>query len=145
MNGLRIVTGQGTIPLTPCSRCQADGCPWDYIADKPICPDCQERIAMGESAPIAERLDKSHACAICGITGTVRYLTYPLHLSEPLEIDLCGEHLQGLLYRRLDRLAYLHLTGQLEDVGVNSQQIFLLHNAFYDEYGLPLQPVADTW
>ena len=47
MTGMRIVAGKGVVPKTPCIRCQADGCPWDRIADKPICPDCQERLAMG--------------------------------------------------------------------------------------------------
>jgi hypothetical protein len=145
MTGLRIVAGQGVVPTTPCSRCQADGCPWDRIADKPICPDCQERLALGEGPPLAEKLDKSHCCAVCDEPGTVRYLTYPLHLKEPLEIDLCGHHLQALLYRRLDRPAFQHLVERLEHVGVKTQQIFLLHSAFYDPAGRPLQPVVETW
>ena len=145
MTGLRIVAGIEVVPTTPCIRCQADGCPWDRIADKPMCPDCQERLAMGEGPPLIEKPDRGHSCAICAQTGTLRYLTYPLHLKEPLEIDLCGEHLQALLYRRLDRTAFQHLVERLEDVGVQTQQIFLLHNAFYDPAGRPLQPVIEAW
>ncbi len=145
MTGLRIVAGKDVVAMTPCSRCQADGCPWDHIADKSICPDCQEKLALGEGPPLVEKLDKGHCCVICGHTGTIRYLTYPLHLKEPLEIDLCGTHLQALLYRRLDRLAFQHLVERLENVGVTTQQIFLLHNAFYDPAGRPLQPVVDSW
>ena len=100
---------------------------------------------MGEGPPLIEKPDRGHSCAICAQTGTLRYLTYPLHLKEPLEIDLCGEHLQALLYRRLDRTAFQHLVERLEDVGVQTQQIFLLHNAFYDPAGRPLQPVIEAW
>jgi hypothetical protein len=145
MTGLRIVAGHGAESMTPCVRCQAEGCPWDRIADKPICPDCQEKLALGEGPPLAEKLDKSLCCAICNEAGAVRYLTYPLHLKEPLEIDLCGHHLQALLYRRLDRSAFQHLVERLEHVGVTTQQIFLLHNAFYDPAGRPLQPVVEGW
>ena len=145
MTGLRIVAGAGAVPKAPCSRCQADGCPWDRIADKPICPDCQEKLALGEGPPLVEKPDPQHCCAICGQGGTVRYLTYPLHLKEPLEIDLCASHLQALLYRRLDRSAFQVLVERLESLSVTTQQVFLLHNAFYDPAGRPLQPIADTW
>ena len=136
MTGLRIVAGHDVIPHTPCVRCQADGCPWDRIADKPICPDCQEKLALGEGPPLVEKLDRDQVCAICTEPGTVRYLTYPLNLKEPLEIDLCGHHLQALLYRRLDRTAFQHLVELLDDLGVTTQQVFLLHNAFYDAAGM---------
>src|SRR5690348_2293983 len=91
MTGLRIVAGTGEVPIIPCIRCQADGCPWDRIADKPICPDCQEKLALGEGPPLVEKPDGANCCAICGQAGTVRYLTYPLHLKEPLEIELCAD------------------------------------------------------
>jgi hypothetical protein len=145
MTGLRIVAGQSVVALAPCIRCQSDGCPWDRIGDKPICPDCQERLALGEGPPLAEKLDRSHSCAICGEAGTVPYLTYPLHLKEPLEIDLCGHHLEALLYRRLDRPSFQHLVEMLDNVGVTIQQVFLLHSAFYDTAGRPLQPVVESW
>jgi hypothetical protein len=145
MTGLRILAGYSIEATMPCVRCQADGCPWDRIADKPICPDCQERLAVGEGPPLAEKLDRSHVCAICGEAGTVQYLTYPLHLKEPLAIDLCGHHLQALLDRRLDRKSFQHLVERLDELGVTTQQVFLLHNAFYDPAGRPLQPVVESW
>jgi hypothetical protein len=145
MAGLRIVAGMEVMPTTPCNRCQADGCPWDRIGDKPICPDCQEKVAQGEEPALVEKVDFTHSCAICEHTGTVRYLTYPLHLKEPLEIHLCGEHLKALLYRRLDRSAFQHLVERLDSLGLTTQQIFLLHNAFYDAVGRQLQPVTETW
>ena len=145
MTGLRIVAGAEALPTHPCSRCQADGCPWDRIADKPICPDCQEKLALGEGPPLLEKPDPQNCCAICERPGTVRYLTYPLHLQQPLEIELCASHLQALLYRRLDRSAFQLLVERLESLSVTTQQVFLLHNAFYDPGGRPLQPIVETW
>jgi hypothetical protein len=145
MTGLRIVAGTGEVPMIPCIRCQADGCPWDRIADKAICPDCQEKLALGEGPPLVEKPDGANCCAICDQPGTVRYLTYPLHSKAPLEIELCADHLQALLYRRLDRLAFQRLVERLESLSVTTQQVFLLHNAFYDAGGRPLQPIVEAW
>jgi len=145
MTGLRIVAGTEAVPTTPCIRCQADGCPWDRIADKAICPDCQEKVALGDAAPLVEKPDARNCCAICGQAGTVRYLTYPLHLKQPLEIELCAGHLQALLYRRLDHSAFQLLVERLESLSVTTQPVFLLHNAFYDPSGRPLQPIVETW
>jgi hypothetical protein len=142
MEGLRWVKGGGQAAEAPCSRCQAAGCPWDRIAGKPICPDCQEQLALGEGAPLVEKAEK-RPCAVCQQVGTLCYLTYPLHASEPVELDLCAQHFHALLRRRLDRYAFLQLCRQLQGLGVASQQVFLLHEAFYDNHGRPLQPVPD--
>jgi hypothetical protein len=142
MEGLRLVSAAGHSPLAPCSRCQATGCPWDRIGDRAICPDCQEQLALGEGEPLVERL-RPHRCAVCGSTGTVRYLTYPLHGRDPLEIDLCPQHFHAFLGRRLDRYAYRTLSRALQVLGMTVRQIFLLHEAFYDERGHPLQPVRE--
>ena len=142
MDGLRVVTAKGLVPLAPCSRCQASGCPWDRIGGKPICPDCQELLALGEGEPLVERADRNR-CAACQRLGTIRYLTFPLHAPEPVEIDLCAQHFHALLRRRLDRTAYHNLARQLQAVGLAPRQVFLLHEAFYDETGHPLQPIPD--
>jgi hypothetical protein len=71
----------------------------------------------------------------------VVYQTYPLHASRPIEIDLCPRHFRALLARRLDRPAFRRLAQQLADLGLNVGQVFLLHEAFYDEKGRPLHPV----
>jgi hypothetical protein len=109
-----------------------------------MCPDCQESLALGAGPALAERVEPRR-CAACRRTGTVRYLTYPLHTAEPLEIDLCARHFQALIARRLDRAAYHQLIRQLRALGVTARQVFLLHEAFYDDQGASLQPVPDSW
>ncbi len=143
MDGLRWVAGEGLTPRSPCSRCRATGCPWDRIGDSPVCPDCQEMLAQGEGEPLVERL-RPRSCILCPHTGTVPYLTYPLRAQGPLEIDLCPEHFRGLLGRKLDRYAFRRLSRQLQALELNAHQVFLLHEAFYDDNGHPLQPVREA-
>jgi hypothetical protein len=81
------------------------------------------------------------ACCVCNHAGTVPYLTFPLHGREPLELPLCPRHFHALLGRRLDRYAYRTLSRRLQVIGMGARQVFLLHEAFYDERGHPLQPV----
>lgn len=142
MEGLRLVQVSGVSPLAACSRCEATGCPWDRIGEQAICPDCQEQLALGEGEPLIERL-VPHRCLICQLLGTVRYLTFPLHSRDPLAIDLCPGHFHDFVGRRLDRYAYRTLSLGLQTLGLSARQIFLLHEAFYDERGHPLQPVPE--
>jgi hypothetical protein len=144
MEGVRVVTNGKHGALAPCSRCQASGCPWDRIADRPMCPDCQETLIGGDGPPLVEKAEKKR-CALCSQTGTLRYLTYPLHVSDPVEMDLCPRHFQALLGRRLDHVSFYQLGRQLEALGVAARQVFLLHEAFYDSHGRPLQPVAEPY
>lgn len=141
MDGLRVVKGK-VVAQAPCSRCQASGCPWDRIVGEPICPDCQESLAQGEGEPLVVRTEK-HRCAVCQHQGTLRYVTYPLHAAQPVEMDLCARHFQALLARRLDRHAYHQLSRQLQALGFTARQVFLLHEAFYDDQGRSLQPVPE--
>jgi hypothetical protein len=140
MDGLRVVSGDGLTARGACSRCGATGCPWDRIGEQAVCPDCQEQLALGEGDPLIERL-RPRRCAVCGQGGIVPYLTYPLHAQNPLEVDLCPQHFHALLGRRLDRHAHAQLARQLRALGLTAHQVFLLHEAFYDEHGQPLQPV----
>ena len=144
MEGLRRIRDGAAPPTEPCGRCGAAGCPWDRIAGRPLCPDCQEALAQGEG-PLLRVRGELRACAICHYNGTVRYLTYPLHSQEPIEIDLCGGCCEALLGRRLDRPAFRRLQRLLKAAGVGVAQVFLLHEAFYDRYGRPLQPIQETW
>jgi hypothetical protein len=141
MDGLRVVKEAFAVQA-PCSRCQATGCPWDRLASQAVCPDCQESLAQGEGEPLIVRTEK-HRCAVCHQLGTVPYLTYPLHSTEPVEMELCPRHFHALLARRLDRHAYHQLSRQLQRLGFAARQVFLLHEAFYDEQGRPLQPVPE--
>ncbi len=141
MDGLRVVK-QGVAAREPCSRCQSAGCPWDRLAGLAICPDCQEALAQGEGEPLVLRTEK-HRCTVCQQQGTVRYLTFPLHAVAPVEMDLCPRHFQSLLSRRLDRHAYHQLSRQLQGLGFTARQVFLLHEAFYDQQGQSLQPVPE--
>lgn len=142
MEGLRVVTASGHSTVAACSRCEATGCPWDRIGDQPICPDCQEQLALGEGQPLVERLIPNR-CLICQQIGTVRYLTYPLHSRDPLAIDLCTGHFHDYMGRRLDRYAYRTLSRGLQALGLSVKQVFLLHEAFYDERGHAIQPVPE--
>jgi hypothetical protein len=144
MEGLRLVAGEQLSPLVPCSRCSAAGCPWDRVACKPMCPDCQESLVLGEGPPLVERVE-SRLCAVCRQVGTLRYMTYPLQSQQPIEVDLCGHHLRCLLSRRLDRSALKQIGQMLRKLGVTPKQVFLLHEAFYDEKGRPLQPVPEPY
>jgi hypothetical protein len=143
MESMRLMTGSGQSPLAPCGRCQAVGCPWDRIGTQVVCPDCQEQLARGEGEPLIEKVAPNRCCAVCNTQGAVRYLTFPLHGRDPLEIDLCPKHFHALLERRLDRYAYRTLSRHLTRMGLSARQIFLLHEAFYDERGRPLQPVCE--
>jgi hypothetical protein len=142
MEGLRVVPGEELSPGGPCSWCQATGCPWDRIVNRSICPDCQEALAQGEAEPLIARAERKR-CAVCQQIGTICYTTYPLHAADPVEIDLCPRHFQALLARRLDPHAYHQLVRQLNLVGLTARQVFLLHEAFYDDQGQSLQPVAE--
>jgi hypothetical protein len=142
MEGLRLVTASGQSAIAPCSRCEATGCPWDRIGEHAVCPDCEEQLALGEGQPLVERLAPNR-CLVCRQSGTVRYLTFPLHGRDPLAIDLCAAHFHDYLGRRLDRYAYRTISRALQGVGLSPKQVFLLHEAFYDERGHPLQPVRE--
>jgi len=99
-------------------------------------------LVRDEGEPLIERVER-RPCAICHQVGVLPYVTLPLHSPEPLEIDLCGPHLQALLRRRLDRFAFRQLCDRLDDLGVKPRDLFLLHERFYDELGHPLLPVPE--
>jgi hypothetical protein len=82
-------------------------------------------------------------CSACGVSGTLPFITVPLH-ARAVAIDLCPAHLLGLLGRRLDRSAYLELSRLLHAVGLETGRVFLLHEAFYDRKGKALQPVPEA-
>jgi hypothetical protein len=143
MSGLRLITGAGSAMMEPCARCLAGGCPWDRVAGRPMCPDCQEALALGLGAPLRQPVEL-RPCAICARVGALPYLTSPLHGTAPVEIDLCGGHFEALLGRRLKRNSFRVLEQQLQLLGVGVKQIFLLHEAFYDRKGRSLQPIQET-
>ena len=102
------------------------------------------RVAsVGVKRPLRQQVARK-PCAICGREGTLPYLTYPLHATAPVEIDLCGGHFEALLGRRLERNSFRVLERQLRLLGVGVKQIFLLHEAFYDRQGRSLQPIQET-
>lgn len=140
MGPARLTDAPDQSPLAPCSRCQATGCPWDRLGPVAVCPDCQEALVVGEAAPLALPLE-GRPCAACARRGVVPLLTYPLRAAGPLALDLCPRHLYALVGRRLDRAAYRVLARRLAELGLSHRQVFLLHEAFYDERGHPLQPV----
>jgi hypothetical protein len=142
MTTLRLLASEHVATERACCRCQAAGMGWDRIAEKPYCPDCEEALVQGEAQPLRERVEAA-PCNICGAAGTLRYLTFPLQSSTPVEMRLCGRHLRGLLARQLDAIAYHHLRRQLAAVRIEVSRIFLLHDAFYDVEGRALQPAIE--
>lgn len=143
MNSLRITAVDQSTHGGPCCRCGTGERRWDRIAGKPYCPNCQESLAQGEGPPLIEPTEKN-ACAICSEAGTVRYLTFPLHASSAVEIDLCPEHLRGLLGRRLGPYAFHQLRRRLLVHGIDVEEVFLLHAAFYDRHGRALHPAVEV-
>lgn len=142
MKGLRFVAADGVTPDAPCSQCQAGGCQWDRIVDLPFCPDCEEALALGEGASLVIRTQRI-PCAICERLGTVPFRTFPLHTDRVVEMHLCADHFRALLGRRLGPQAFQRLQRQLEKLGLAVEQIFLLHEVFYDALGRALQPVGE--
>jgi hypothetical protein len=97
---------------------------------------------MGEADPVAEKTDKRR-CTVCHHSGTVRFLTFPLNSRRPAEMDLCSEHVRALVARRLGPHAFEQLRRQLFNLGLDVADIFLLHEAFYDDQGRAIQPAAE--
>ena len=125
-----------------CCRCNDESGRWDRIAGKAYCPDCQESLVMGLARPLVERTQKN-CCAACGKMGTVCFTSFPLNQTLTVEMDLCPEHLRALMGRRLGPGAYHQIHRQLQVLGISADQVFLLHNAFYDANGRALQPAAE--
>ena len=142
MDSLRRISKGCISPLAPCSQCEAAGCKWDRIVGQPYCPDCEETLALGEGPAFVARTEKHH-CVVCDQIGTVSFITFPLHADGPLEMDLCPEHFRALLARRLGTQAFDQLRRRLHKLGVTVEQIFLLHDVFYDASGRALQPIAE--
>lgn len=142
MEALRLVAAHPEASYEECSRCREIGAPWDRIAGCPFCPDCQESLAQGTAEPLVVQAER-RPCAICGHVGAISYLTYPLGRRQPIEMDLCPNHFRALLGRRLDAHAFHRLRRQLQRLSVSPHNVFLLHEAFYNEKGQALQPALD--
>ena len=142
MDSVRLASPENVFPWVPCSRCAQAHERWDKVAGKAICPNCEEQLIQGEAAPLVERTE-AHSCAVCGRSGTLRYLTFPLNSASPVEMDLCAEHIRCLLARALGPGAYHQLRRLLTNLGVEASDVFLLHEAFYDAQGHALQPAVE--
>jgi hypothetical protein len=142
MEGMRIGPPGSVALWVPCCRCGGVSQSWDRIADKAYCPNCEEAIIVGEAPPLIERMEKKR-CTICACSGTVPYVTFPHNALHTVEMDLCPEHLRGLMGRRLGSHAFSQLRRQLQQLSVRVADIFLLHEAFYDTNGRALQPAGD--
>lgn len=139
MNPLRLVSRTQLSAAGPCCRCGETTQRWDRIAGRPYCPNCEEELVLGEAAPLREPTERRR-CAVCDGTGTVRFLTFPLGQTAPVEMDLCPGHLRGVLGRCLPPSEFRRLRRRLHAVGLDVEQVFLLHDAFYDADGYALQP-----
>lgn len=98
---------------------------------------------MGESPPLVEKAE-AQRCVVCARRGTVRFLTYPLNANAALEMDLCAEHLRGMLGRRLGPHAFHQMQRQLRTLNVATDDVFLLHAEFYDNQGRALRPAVEA-
>ena len=127
----------------PCCRCGQSALGWDRIADKAYCPNCQEAIVQGIADPLIEKTERL-PCAACKGIGCVTVQTFPRGASEPVEMELCPEHLRGLLGRKLAAHTHSQLRKQLQRLSVDAADVFLLHEAFYDAKGRARQPAAEA-
>jgi hypothetical protein len=143
MERLRNASLERSCYVVPCCRCAAGERHWDRIAGKGYCPSCQESLIVGETEPLIERTE-TRRCVVCGRIGTLRYITFPLNRPAPLEMDICGEHLRGLLGRKLGPFAFHQLRRQLRQLKLDPEDVFLLHGAFYDHEGRALRPAVET-
>lgn len=139
MKSVRIARTEPTRLSTVCSRCARANGRWDRIAGVSYCPACQEAIVLGEAPAVSEK-PQPLPCAVCSRRSTLCFQTVPLQTAVLVEMDLCGEHLRGLLARQLSPHAFLQLQRQLLLLAVSVEQLFLLHEAFYDARGRALQP-----
>jgi len=129
-----------TLPTSAmCCRCGAVDQPWDRIAGKAYCPSCQEALALGEAHAVIESVG-TEACSVCQRSGTVRFETFPLKQAAPVAFNLCADHLRAIVGRTLGPFAFRQLVGSLGALGIRREDIFLLHDAFYDNHGRALQP-----
>ena len=142
MESLRYVPVNAVPPLVSCCRCGNRERSWDRIAGRAYCPNCQEMLALGEGQPLVERTENNR-CAICHKQGTICFHSFPLRGAQAVAIDLCSEHVRGLIGRRLGPYAFNQLRRQLSQLGVDVDEMFLLHSAFYDGNGRALQPALE--
>lgn len=142
MDNIRLVAPHSVLVDSGCSTCTDARSSWDRIANKAYCPDCMGLLAQGETEPLLIQTEK-HQCAVCFYLGTVRYLIRHRSPRCLVEIDLCGVHLRALIGRCLGPHSFFRLRQQLHDLGMETDDFFLLHDAFYDSHGRALQP-ADT-
>jgi hypothetical protein len=143
MESIRLANADSIFPKIPCCRCGDQSRWWDRIAGKTYCPNCLEGLAMGEGDPLVLRTDRRR-CAVCHHLGSVRYVTFPLHSRRPVEMELCAEHVRALVGRRLGPHAFEQLRRQLQALELDVAEVFLLHEAFYDQYGRALQPAVEA-
>lgn len=125
----------------PCCRCGDSTMRWDQLARKTYCPNCLEELAAGNADPPLSEPTQKGVCAACNHVGTISFLTWPLNRDDPVEFDLCNEHVQAVAGRRLRPYPFELLKNQLIELGLDVSQIFLLHGAFYNQDGAALQPV----
>ncbi len=140
MDSLRRLCVEAPSVTEPCSRCGCDQGRWDRIAGRVYCPRCEEALIIGEIEPIRET-PQDGTCAVCGKGGTLCYLTFPLHAAEAVELDLCAEHFRSLLGRGLPPHAFHQLRRLLQTIKIQTGEVFLLHEAFYNKAGKALRPI----
>src|SRR5262249_39840881 len=100
MDSIRLASKDSFALWQPCCRCGTNALGWARIAGNPYCPDCQEAIIQGDSEPLIEQTQRL-PCTACHALGSITVQTFPRRSSYPLEMQLCPEHLRGLLSRSL--------------------------------------------
>jgi hypothetical protein len=139
MDNLHIASRDSVPAIVHCCQCQEVNRRWDRIAGKAYCPNCQEQLAQGEGPPLVLRTEKK-PCAVCDRAGTVSFLSFPLQAADAVEMELCPKHLRALVGRALEPAAFQQLRRKLHALGVQVEEIFLLHGAFYDADGHAFMP-----
>ncbi len=126
-----------------CFACRAGNAPWDVLAGTSVCPDCQERLVLGDGDVYLQlQVDRCRTCECCGESGTVRYHSVPARRDKHVSIDLCGACLRALLGRCLGRRAYRALAVALGRRNLLISDFWLLSGNFYDGRGRARNPVV---
>ena len=115
-------------------------------------------VAEVKSGPGFYKARNSELRAVMRRNGDLAHHTSPNVDVAAIQLDdlamECDDSLQYLLaflmlrvcviLRRLNARAFQNLRGQLQDLGLKAEQVFLLHEAFYDRHGRALQPAREV-
>jgi hypothetical protein len=125
----------------PCWYCKAKGLRWDRLGGLPVCPDCQEMLALGTAEPAIQIPSSKGMCCVCSWPTVVSFQTSPRGSDSWLNVPLCAGHFRRSLGRCLLPGEHKRVALYLRSRGHSANAVYLFHDAFYDPKGLAVLPV----